>query len=358
MARIKLDHVGHTYVEGAGEEDYALKPIDLTWQDGGTYALLGPSGCGKTTMLNIISGLVAPSEGRVWFDDRDMTHVRTARRNIAQVFQFPVTYASMTAYENLAFPLVCRNWPRERIRSKVGEIANLLDLGGKLNKAARSLSGDEKQLISLGRGLVRDDVSAVLMDEPLTVIDPQLKFHLRRKLKEINERFGLTVIYVTHDQNEAMTFAGQVLVMSDGRVVQSGTPEELFEYPQTTYVGYFIGSPAMNFFDAEIGAEGPVLAGVALKCSHPPTALARGPVRIGVRPEYLELVDKPMVNALPATVLAVQDHGRVRVVEVAVDKAKARVKLGRDKPVPSGGIWLRFPPEKIRLYVGGELLPT
>jgi glycerol transport system ATP-binding protein len=358
MAQIRLDHVGHTYVAGASEEDYALKPIDLTWQDGGTYALLGPSGCGKTTMLNIISGLVAPSEGRVWFDDRDMTLVRTARRNIAQVFQFPVTYASMTVYENLAFPLVCRKWPRERIRSKVGEIANLLDLGGKLNKAARSLSADEKQLISLGRGLVRDDVSALLMDEPLTVIDPQLKFHLRRKLKEINERFGLTVIYVTHDQNEAMTFAGRVLVMSEGRVVQSGTPEELFEYPQTIYVGQFIGAPAMNFFDAKIGAGGLSIAGVPLGTSYRVDVLPQDGVRLGLRPEYLEFVSGKANNVLPVTVTDVQDHGSVRVVGVAIGEARAKVKLAREKPVPQGEAWMRLPAEKIRLYVGGELLRT
>lgn len=356
MARIRLDHVGHTYVEGASEEDYALKPIDQTWQDGGTYALLGPSGCGKTTMLNIISGLVAPSQGRVWFDDHDVTQVRTARRNIAQMFQFPVIYASMSVYENLAFPLVCRKWPRDRIRTKVGEIADLLDVGGKLNKAAHSLTADEKQLISLGRGLVRDDVSAVLMDEPLTMIDPQLKFHLRRKLKEINERFGLTVIYVTHDQNEAMTFAGWVLVMSDGRVVQSGTPEELFEYPQTIYVGQFIGSPAMNFFDAEIGAEGLTVAGVPLGTSYRIDALPRSGVRVGFRPEYLEFVAGKATNALPVTVTDVQDHGSVRVVGVAFGAARAKVKLPREAPVPQGKAWMRLPAEKIRLYVGGELL--
>ena len=250
MAQITLSGVGHTYGKASSDEAWALEPLDLVWENGNTYALLGPSGCGKTTMLNIISGLVKPTRGRILFDTRDVTNVPTAKRNIAQVFQFPVIYRSMSVHDNLAFPLVCRKWPRDRIEQKVAEVAEVLDLGRQLHRPARSFTAAEKQLISLGRGLVREDVAALLMDEPLTVIDPQFKFFLRRKLREITERFRLTVIYVTHDQNEAMTFASEVVVMTNGRVVQRGSPEELFEYPRTTYVGYFIGSPAMNLFPA------------------------------------------------------------------------------------------------------------
>jgi glycerol transport system ATP-binding protein len=356
MSEIRLINVAHSYSDNGSLADYALKHLDLTWRDAGTYALLGPSGCGKTTMLNIVSGLVTPSEGRVWFDDRDVTQVPTTRRNIAQVFQFPVIYSSMTVEENLAFPLVCRKWPRQRIRQKVGEIAELLGLGGKMGKPARSLTVDEKQLISLGRGLVREDVAAVLMDEPLTVIDPQLKVYLRRKLKEINERFGLTVVYVTHDQNEAMTFAQQIIVMNDGRVVQSGTSEELFEHPMTTYVGHFIGSPAMNFVDAEIGGGRLIFAGVPLATTYAVLPPERRRVQVGIRPEYLEFVGEEAENVVAVDVRSVRDHGSIRVVEVAAGEVTLKVKLTREEPVPTGQALMQLPADKIRIYVGGELI--
>ena len=181
------------------------------------YALLGPSGCGKTTLLNIISGLVIPSQGRLLFDDADVTHLATKERNIAQVFQFPVIYDTMTVAENLAFPLKNRRLAKAAVDRRVAEIAAMPDLTGVLNRRARGLTADAKQKISLGRGLVRSDVSAVLFDEPLTVIDPALKWELRSKLKAVHRALDLLMIYVTHDQIEALTFADKVVVMNEGK---------------------------------------------------------------------------------------------------------------------------------------------
>lgn len=188
MAEIALRRLGHTY---GGMQTHAIKPVDLVWQDGKTYALLGPSGCGKTTMLNIISGLISPSEGQLLFDGQGMTSARTVERNIAQVFQFPVIYTTKTVRQNLSFPLECCGWERKRIDVRVDRIAELLELTHLLDRPAKRLSADQKQIISLGRGLVRDDVGAVLLDEPLTVLDPQMKFGLGRKLREINRATGL-----------------------------------------------------------------------------------------------------------------------------------------------------------------------
>ena len=210
-------------------------------------------------MLNIMSGIVHPTRGRIPFDGVDVAATDTSNRNIAQIFQFPVIYNTMTVQENLAFPLVCRGVSGSRIKEKVNGVVETLGLTNLLRKLALKLTADQKQLISLGRGLVRDDVAAVLTDEPLTVIDPDLKFRLRRKLKEINEKYKLTLIYVTHDQNEAMTFAEQIVVMDRGKIVQVGTPRDLFEKPETTFVGYFIGSPAMNLFSCEVASEDEVL---------------------------------------------------------------------------------------------------
>ena len=224
MAEIILQNIAHSYNPQATDKTYALNPFNMTWVDGARYAILGPSGCGKSTMLNIMSGIVTPSEGKLLFNGSDVTAVSTSERNIAQVFQFPVIYGTMSVEQNLAFPLVCRKYAKDVIEEKVREVANALDLVPLLKKSASKLTADQKQLISLGRGLVRDDVSAILMDEPLTVIDPDLKFRLRRQLKEINQKYQSTLIYVTHDQNEAMTFAENIIVIDEGNIVQVGTP--------------------------------------------------------------------------------------------------------------------------------------
>src|ERR671936_1958638 len=253
MARIDLVDLAHSYSgNDAVPESFALKPVTMTWRQGGAYALLGPSGCGKTTLLNLISGIITPSRGKILFDGNDITQATTQKRNIAQVFQFPVIYDTMTVGQNLAFPLRNRGVPRAEIDKRVAEIARLLDLTPDLKRKATRLTADAKQKISLGRGLVRSDVAAVLFDEPLTVIDPELKWQLRSKLKALHRDLDLTMIYVTHDQTEALTFADTVVVMQDGAVVQSGTPQELFEKPAHTFVGYFIGSPGMNILPAAV----------------------------------------------------------------------------------------------------------
>ncbi|MBT6612738.1 MAG: ABC transporter ATP-binding protein, partial [Deltaproteobacteria bacterium] len=253
MARIDMQGIAHSYIPKPKQEaDYAVKRLDLNWENGGAYALLGPSGCGKTTLLNIISGILDPSEGEILFDNKKVNGLHTRERNIAQVFQFPVIYDTMTVYDNLAFPLRNRKVPEQRVKIRVQEIAEILDLTSDLGKRASGLNADIKQIISLGRGLVREDVSAILFDEPLTVIDPHVKWLIRRQLKQIHEQLDLTMIYVTHDQLEALTFADKVNVMLDGAVIQQGTPEDLFEAPAHTYVGFFIGSPGMNILPCTI----------------------------------------------------------------------------------------------------------
>lgn len=356
MAQLDIVDVGHAYAPGVEEERWALKPLNLTFESGKTYALVGPSGCGKTTLLNILSGLVRPSQGRVLFDGADVTALPTKARNIAQVFQFPVIYRSMTVYENLAFPLQCRRWDRARIDAKVQQVAEALDLHGRLGQPARGLTADDKQLISLGRGLVRDDVAAVLMDEPLTVIDPQLKHLLRRKIREITEQFRPTVIYVTHDQYEAMSFAQEVLVMKDGRAVQQGTPEQLFEAPSSTYVGYFIGSPAMNFLTVDQGDGSLALGGRALSAAwdipHSTTE-----AQVGVRPEYVEVVTEPGPNTFPGTLRGVRDHGAQRVLEVEVAGQLVRAKTPREEGVPADEeVLVHLPRAKVLPYSDGQLV--
>ena len=358
MAQITLDRLAHSYKPNPTEPaDYALQEIGHVWRQGGAYALLGPSGCGKTTLLNIISGLVHPSRGRVLFGERDVTALPTEARNIAQVFQFPVVYDTMTVRENLAFPLRNRGVPGGIARARVEEIARLLDLSSTLDRKARNLTADAKQKISLGRGLVRSDVAAILFDEPLTVIDPHLKWQLRSTLKEIHRRLDLTMIYVTHDQTEALTFADRVVVMHDGAVVQTGTPDELFERPAHTFVGHFIGSPGMNVLRAEVeGATASLGDGVTIPLARAYLGLPRnGRIEIGIRPEFAHL--GPRGSGLPVRVRRIDDLGRTRIARVELVGRAMAASVPEGLTIDGEEAGLTLDSRQVHVYVDGHLVP-
>jgi len=353
MARIDLD-LAHAYKPNPQrDEDYALLPLKMTFEDGGAYALLGPSGCGKTTLLNIVSGLVKPSHGKVQYDGVDVTARTPQQRNIAQVFQFPVIYDTMTVAENLAFPLRNRGVADTKIKQRVARIGEMLEMSHQLDMRAAGLAADAKQKISLGRGLVREDVSAVLFDEPLTVIDPHLKWQLRRKLKQIHHELKLTLIYVTHDQVEALTFADQVVVMTRGRAVQIGSASQLFERPAHTFVGHFIGSPGMNFLPLQHGASGASVAGHPVQA---PDAAAM----LGVRPEYVTLAAPNAAGAVPAVVTQAQDVGTywLLTTRVGADGPVIRARLGAEQRAPQVGenVWLGIQGTHTCYYKDEELL--
>jgi glycerol transport system ATP-binding protein len=346
MAQITLDGIAHAYgPRPKAEADYALRPLHLIWQQGMAYALLGPSGCGKTTLLNIISGLVQPTVGRLLFDGKDVTALPTERRNIAQVFQFPVIYDTMTVGGNLAFPLRNRGMRPAQVAARVAETAAMLGLADVLDRPARNLSADAKQKISLGRGLVRQDVAAVLFDEPLTVIDPGLKWELRSKLKAVHRALDLLMIYVTHDQTEALTFADQVVVMNGGQVLQVGTPAELFDRPDHTFVGHFIGSPGMNLLPAVVAGTEAQVGGhrLALAGQYAPQA---GRVQVGVRPDFAELAG----DGLPVQVDRIDDLGRVRLARVRLGPHPLVATVPPDAVVHGSEARLRIDPARIHVY--------
>ena len=358
MAVIEFQEIAHSYEDNPRQEsDWAIQPMDITWDDGGAYALLGPSGCGKTTLLNIISGLIQPTRGRVKFDDLDVTDLPTKEKNIAQVFQFPVIYDTMTVYDNLAFPLRNRGMTKQDIQARVSEVAEMLDLQSDLNRRASGLTADGKQKISLGRGLVRSDVAAILFDEPLTVIDPHVKWQLRRKLKEIHERFGRTFIYVTHDQNEALTFADQVAVMNEGRILQVGTPQELFENPRHTFVGYFIGSPGMNLLPCRLDGNVAIVEGERIQLgSRVGIPAPNGDLELGIRPEFLKLDREKGEGTIEVTVVSVEDMGIFQIATVQLGRQIVKVKLWEKQEISPGPGYLSFPPERTKLYADGQLL--
>ncbi len=351
MAKISIDNLRHSYLPFPNpdrEEDYVLKKLSIDWADGGAYALLGPSGCGKTTLLNLISGLLVPTEGKILFDGVDVSRFSPEARNIAQVFQFPVIYDTMTVYDNLAFPLRNRGIPESAIDPRVKEIASMLDLTSTLHKRAAGLTADGKQKISLGRGLVRADVSAIMFDEPLTVIDPHLKWQLRSKLKELHQRTKRTMIYVTHDQTEALTFADQVVVMNNGEIVQIGTPIELFEKPNHTFVGHFIGSPGMNVLPCEVKGGKAFFAGQDIKTANTHKGSGQK-CEIGVRPEFVNFAK----SGIAAEIVKVADAGRFRIVETRAAGSSIKLLVPENQSIPTGKVNLAFDADHTQIYADG-----
>ena len=357
MARISINNISHSYVKGATiESDYALKTINHVWNDGESFAILGPSGCGKTTLLNIISGLLTASNGSIYFDEKDVTYLPTEERNIAQVFQFPIIYDTMTVAENLSFPLINRGLSLNQIQNRVSEVLVLLKLDSMSNHKANDLTADQKQKIALGRGLVRSDVNAILFDEPLTVIDPQMKWEIHSHLKSIHNRLKQTMIYVTHDQTEALTFADNIAVMKDGKIVQVGTPTELFKRPAHTFVGYFIGSPGMNFFPCQVKEKIALIGNEKVQLCSDYGNLCDG-IELGIRPEYVKLFDSADVDSqgIPAVIKNIINYGRSNIVYLERGTYQFNAIVPNDEAIPDNPVAV-FPPDKIHIYCKSKII--
>ena len=247
MSSITLQNVTFCY---PGNAEPTLDGLNLEVHDGEAHALLGASGAGKTTLLNLLSGLLSPTAGQILFGQEDVSQVPGRDRGVAQVFQFPVLYESMTAADNIGFPLRTRGNSASATSQRVTEIAAQLDLTPSLDKKPAALSLFEKQRVAVAKALVRPDVKLVLLDEPLTAVEPQIKWRLRQTLRKVQDDLGVTMIYVTHDQTEALTFADRVSLLTVDGIVQTGTPAEVYQAPAQEFVGHFVGSPGMNFIPA------------------------------------------------------------------------------------------------------------
>jgi glycerol transport system ATP-binding protein len=362
MARIELKNISHSYVAGKREqipgfrldEWFVIREFNLTWEDGTSNALLGPSGCGKTTILNIISGLLRPTMGDILIDDRRVTGLQPEARHIAQVFQFPVVYDTMSVFKNLAFPLQNTGMAKNKIRAKVEEAANFLDLTEVLEKSAGSISQADKQKVSLGRGIVREDTVAILLDEPLTVIDPKEKYILRRKLREVQKDLKITTIYVTHDQHEALTFADKVTVMKDGEIVQTGSPKELHAEPTSPFIGYFIGSPGMNLLACAFKEDRLDFGEFSLPVSHDMKAALSGcgpELQFGIRPEFVVVTKKERQGWLPWTTRFVEDTGNYKLLTLGSNGIEIKSRAPEHMAVSVGdAVWVKFPEDRVRIF--------
>jgi glycerol transport system ATP-binding protein len=350
MAEIRLENVTHDY----GGKVLAVKSVNVTLPNGSNNALLGPSGCGKTTLMKIIAGLLKPTEGRVLFDGKDVTSMSPQDRNIAMVFQFPVIY-DMNVFDNLMFPLLSKNVSKRDARKEVTRIAEILGLTYALKYRSKDLDMGARQRVTLGRALVRKP-SAFLMDEPLSSIEPEGKWHLKMQIREIQETLEQTLIYVTHDQSEALTLADKIAVMSKGEFLQYASRDEIYENPANTFVGYFIGDPGMNFIDCELKDGSMVWDEFRYEAS--PSLKKHGTeFIIGIRPEHVLASEKESKDWIPAKLTAVEHLGNMVILHVLAGKHTIKAKIETWDAPAGGAVWIDFPKDKIKIFKkSGELI--
>ena len=316
----------------------AVENFNLTIEPGQFVTLLGPSGCGKSTTLNMIAGLELPSEGRILIGERDVTAVSPADRDIAMVFQSYALYPHLTVFENIAFPLRARRRRTSEadVATKVRDAAMVLGLDTLLERYPRQVSGGQRQRVALGRAMVRNP-TVYLLDEPLSNLDQQLRVQMRSELKDLHQRLGATMLYVTHDQGEAMSLSDRIAIMSGGRIEQFGAPRELYRNPANLFVARFLGEPGMTIIEGQ-AAEGRFLA-PDVSCDLPPECAGwPSPIAMGVRPE----------NLVPTAPDCSPLSGLVRTVEFLGSRSLIRVDVG---PV----LTMAFVPADVNIRVGDRI---
>ncbi|MGC5168654.1 ABC transporter ATP-binding protein [Luteimicrobium sp. DT211] len=309
MATVTYDHATRVY---PGTERPAVDQLNLHIEDGEFLVLVGPSGCGKSTSLRMLAGLEDVNQGRIFIGDRDVTDVQPKDRDIAMVFQNYALYPHMTVADNMGFALKIAGTPKAEIRQRVEEAAKILDLTEYLDRKPKALSGGQRQRVAMGRAIVRQP-QVFLMDEPLSNLDAKLRVQTRTQIASLQRRLGVTTVYVTHDQTEALTMGDRIAVLKDGLLQQVGTPREMYDTPQNVFVAGFIGSPAMNIgtFDVNGGniEVGPARLALPRDIAGKLTSEDNNRVTLGFRPESLDVTSESSASAFPVEVNIVEELG-------------------------------------------------
>ncbi len=355
MAEVDLRQVVKVY-----NDFIAVDNVSLTVNDGEFVALVGPSGCGKTTTLNLIAGLIDITDGEIRIGERMVNELDPKDRDIAMVFQNYALYPNKSVYKNIAFPLRMRKFNKADIDSKVQEAARVLDITHLLERRPRELSGGQQQRVALGRALVRDP-KVFLMDEPLSNLDAKLRVQMRSELKRFHQDLSATVVYVTHDQLEAMTMADRMAVMSDGLLQQYDTPERVFADPVNTFVAGFVGSPAMNLLEVDLAIEGEraMLTGPDWSIPLSPRNTKRvrrsssNKVVVGARHSTINLLREQHDGAIPARIYTVEPTGDITYAHVNLGGTSTVVSVPAGTRLhPDDRIWLEFDQEQLHLFDG------
>jgi multiple sugar transport system ATP-binding protein len=317
----------------------AVSDVDLSIKDGEFFVLLGPSGCGKSTTLRMVAGLESVTEGDIHFDDAVVTDRSPAERDIAMVFQNYALYPHKTVFENIAFPLELsrRSVSSDEVDERVRETAKMLQIEDQLDKRPKNLSGGQQQRVALGRSIIREP-SVFLMDEPLSNLDAKLRIRMRSELKQLHERLNITTVYVTHDQEEAMSLADRIGLLNEGTLQQVGSPREVFDYPRNTWVAGFIGNPPMNLLDCSLDHGAGLLRGEAFEYAVEASTVTQiheadtdpDDLVFGVRPMDLEIVPEGGPRTVDATVQTVEPTGERTHLTTTVGATEVTVETEND----------------------------
>ena len=309
MATVTFDKATRIY---PGNDKPSVDQLDLEIQDGEFLVLVGPSGCGKSTSLRMLAGLEEVNSGRILIGDKDVTNVAPKNRDIAMVFQNYALYPHMTVRENMGFALKIAGTPKDEINKRVDEAARILDLEPYLERKPKALSGGQRQRVAMGRAIVRKP-QVFLMDEPLSNLDAKLRVQTRTQIASLQRELGVTTVYVTHDQTEALTMGDRIAVLNNGLLQQVGTPQEMYERPANDFVAGFIGSPAMNLGSFTVDGANAILGPARVPLSQATldalTPADGGKITIGFRPEGLEVVSETEENTIPIEVEFVEELG-------------------------------------------------
>jgi len=336
----------------------AVDNVDLRVRDKEFITLLGPSGCGKTTTLRLIAGLEQPTSGNVYIRDRPVNNLSPKDRNIAMVFQSYALYPHMTVFDNIAFPLKLGKVPKEEIRERVKETADLLDIEELLNRKPRELSGGQRQRVALGRAIIRKP-DVYLFDEPLSNLDAKLRIYMRMELVRLQRKLGTTLIYVTHDQVEAMTMSDRIAIMNQGRIVQLDTPEETYANPDTLWVGGFLGSPPMNLIDCSLKEKDGERLLDAGHFTYPISGhiaeligkAKSSELVLGIRPEDISVYDQKKINLIEAQVYVLETLGDSIIIDLKVGDNIVKAKVGPDFMAEVGSkVYLAFNERRLHIF--------
>jgi len=346
MAEIRVENLAKRFGSFA-----AVKDTSFTVEDGDFFCLLGPSGCGKTTTLRMVAGLELPTSGSIQLGGEDVTFKRARERDIAMVFQLFALYPHMNVRQNISFPLVCMGVPKSEVRQRVEDAAKTLRIGHLLDKSVNGLSGGDRQRVALGRAIVRKP-KAFMMDEPLGALDAEFRHLMCGELRALHDRLNATTVYVTHDQLEAMSMADKIAVMNEGIIEQLGSPQEVYDRPESMFVADFIGSPSMNFicFDDSVapGAKTIRIDGASIAVPEVREGQPQGALALGARPEQIIVSDS---GTLRGEVFGVEYLGTTQIVTVKTGRGMLKARTSADvAAAPGNQVGLSFKPERLSLF--------
>lgn len=356
MSSIKLEKLEKWY----GKSVHAVRGIDLEIADGEFMAFLGPSGCGKSSTMRIIAGLEEISSGNLYFDTKKVNDVSPKDRGVAMAFESYALYPTLTTYENLAFPLRAIGWKQADVDKRVREIAGIMEITDLLDQMPTGMSSGQAQKVGLARALTRKP-NVFVLDEPISHLDTRQRSRMRAYLKRLHIELNHTMVYVTHDQEEAMAMADRITVMHDGRLVQTGTPEEIYNSPSNLFVAGFVGEPAMNFLECDFRQDGDrgvlVHHNIVIPLPEQYRELVRsgtfpGKVVLGIRPFYVDIQkEKDAHHVVPAEIFVVEPMGDETVVSAKLNDIRFQIATSPDfRGSPKDNIWLGFKPEHILLF--------